>query len=169
MGAVAFQLRDDPIDGLTYRAQAAASFPSRPVALQRDAGQFDIGNSRFSVLHAAQHTEDGLAKYRAPMSKHFDTAGTLSERLAVALRRRISPNTALQRKQVCDAVKCHRHTLDSLIAGATERPDAVLVYRLMQFFQDPAFLNEVFPGVEQLRQRKVARLRAKIRELEVAS
>ena len=78
------------------------------------------------------------------------------ELLARALRARLAPNTGIHRKVLCEAVRCHRHTLDSLIAGTTQNPNAAVVFNLVQFFGDQ-FLAEIFPRVASLRAERERR------------
>lgn len=126
----------------TGRAVAAA-----PVFAKRD----DV--VEFHRFHDTHHGAEPVAKSWTSKSPGGDI---FPELLARALRARLAPNTGIHRKVLCEAVRCHRHTLDSLIAGTTQNPNAAVVFNLVQFFGDQ-FLAEIFPRVASLRAERERR------------
>ncbi len=106
--------------------------------------------------------------------RYVSISKTLGERVAVALRRRLFPNTNLTRKQLQDALKCSVGTLDNLLSGHHD-PSGRMIDALVAFFRD-GFVNEVWGGhnihcictlAEQRadRVRRIAELQAELRAM----
>jgi transcriptional regulator with XRE-family HTH domain len=87
---------------------------------------------------------------------------TLGERVAVALKRRLFPNTNMTRKQLQDALKCSVGTMDNLLSGNHD-PSGRILDRLVSLFRE-SFVNEVWGAhnihcISTLQEKRVAALR----------
>jgi DNA-binding XRE family transcriptional regulator len=67
---------------------------------------------------------------------------TLRERVSVALRRRMYPNTNLSRQQLADRIEISDGTMANLLSARTD-PSGPVLDKLIRCFKD-GFINEVF-------------------------